>query len=83
MMGEREVTYWIGREFWGQGVGTAALQALLALDPTRPMFGRAAKDNNGSIRVLEKCGFVRVGEDTGFATARGEEIEEVILKLDG
>lgn len=82
MFGDREVTYWIGREFWGQGVATAALQALLALDKTRPIFGRAAKDNSGSIRVLEKCGFVQVGEDKGFANARGMEIAEVILKLD-
>src|SRR5262245_65866893 len=27
--GQLEVTYWIGREFWGQGIATAALKALL------------------------------------------------------
>src|SRR5690606_6085955 len=57
MFGERNVTYWIGREFWGQGIATAALRALLSVDPTRPLYGRAAKDNHGSVRVLEKCGF--------------------------
>ncbi len=82
MAGDREVTYWIRREFWGQGVATVALKLLLNADPTRPIFGRASKDNLGSIRVLEKCGFVLVGEDKGFANARQEEIAEVILKLE-
>ena len=78
-----EVSYWIGREFWGRGVATAALTEFLStVDPRRPMYGRAAADNVGSIRVLEKCGFVRVAADRGFANARGEEIEEVILRLD-
>ncbi|SRR5258708_4178656 len=81
MFGEREVTYWIGREFWGQGVATSALSALLNVDATRPIFGRAAKDNSRSIRVLEKCGFVLVGEEKGFANARKAEIAEVVLKL--
>jgi RimJ/RimL family protein N-acetyltransferase len=47
----------------------------------RPLSARVAKDNKGSIRVLEKCGFVITGEDTGFANARGAEIEEYILTL--
>jgi hypothetical protein len=33
--------------------------------------------------VLEKNGFAVIGEDKGFADARGEEIEEFILRLDG
>jgi RimJ/RimL family protein N-acetyltransferase len=82
MFGEREVTYWIGRGFWGQGIATAALHAFLKVDTTRPLYARAAKDNTPSIRVLEKCGFVLIGEERGFANARKAEIDEVILKLD-
>jgi RimJ/RimL family protein N-acetyltransferase len=82
MFGEREVTYWIGREFWGKGVATMALRALLNIDTTRPIFGRAAKDNRGSIRVLEKCGFVLIGEEQSLANARKAEITEVILRLE-
>ncbi|KOV69745.1 GNAT family N-acetyltransferase [Streptomyces sp. MMG1121] len=79
--GEREVTYWIDRAYWGRGVATAALRALLAEVPQRPLYARAAADNAGSLRVLEKCGF-RVTERTvGFADARGEPIEEVVLAL--
>jgi RimJ/RimL family protein N-acetyltransferase len=78
---EREVTYWIGREYWGRGAATAALRALLDAVPDRPLRARAAADNAGSLRVLEKCGFVVTGTDRGFANARGEEIDEVVLTL--
>lgn len=78
---EREVTYWIGREFWGRGAATAALRALLKLVPERPVHARAAADNTGSVRVLTACGFVVTGHDRGFAEARGAEIDEVVLTL--
>jgi RimJ/RimL family protein N-acetyltransferase len=79
--GELEVTYWIGREFWGKGIATKALAALLSAVKTRPLYARAARDNIASLRVLEKCGFTIAGYDRGFANARGEEVEEVVLEL--
>jgi RimJ/RimL family protein N-acetyltransferase len=51
-----EVTYWLGREFWGRGLATQALNSMLHLVGERPIFARAATDNIGSIRVLQKCG---------------------------
>jgi len=80
--GEREVSYWIGREYWGRGIATRALAEFLGLVSERPIYARAAKDNVASIRVLQKCGFTIAGEDRGYANARGEEVEEFILKLD-
>jgi RimJ/RimL family protein N-acetyltransferase len=59
----RLVGYWIGRAYWGKGVATAALSALLEVLPERPLRAFVAAGNVGSIRVLEKCGFVRTGED--------------------
>jgi RimJ/RimL family protein N-acetyltransferase len=79
--GTPEVTYWIGREHWGKQVATAALAQLLDEFPARPIYARAARDNVASIRVLEKCGFAVDGHDRGFANARGEEIDEVVMKL--
>jgi RimJ/RimL family protein N-acetyltransferase len=76
-----EVTYWLGRDFWGKGVATLALAGFLEIVTERPVYGRCAADNVGSRRVLEKCGFVFVGEDKGFSNARGEEIAEVVLEL--
>ena len=78
---DAEITYWIDREFWGHGIATSALKMLLEIEPIRPIFGRVAFDNHGSQRVLEKCGFVKIGTDKGFANARQAEIEEYIYKL--
>ncbi|MEW2636396.1 GNAT family N-acetyltransferase [Streptomyces sp. NPDC048389] len=80
---EREVTYVLDRAYWGRGIATLALRALLDEVPTRPLHARAAADNAGSIRVLEKCGFVVTGRDRGFANARGEETDEVLMTLHG
>jgi RimJ/RimL family protein N-acetyltransferase len=79
---KHEVTYWVDRLQWGKGIASAALRILLAETAERPLYGRAASDNVGSLRVLEKAGFRRVGVDRGFAAGRGEEIEETILRLD-
>jgi RimJ/RimL family protein N-acetyltransferase len=80
--GEPEITYWLGREFWGQGIATRALALFLQVVPTRPLSARVAKDNLGSLRVLQKCGFTIRGEDRGFSNARGVEVEEWVLALD-
>lgn len=69
--GEREVGYWLGREYWGKGIATQALSAFLDHLKTRPLYAHVAKHNRVSIRVLEKCGF----------TITGEEVEEFILTL--
>jgi RimJ/RimL family protein N-acetyltransferase len=80
--GHPEVTYWLGKHYWGKGLATRALAEFLAyVNPIRPIYARAAKDNIGSLRVLEKCGFKIIGEDKGFANARGKEIEEFLLQL--
>lgn len=81
MEGEAETSYWIDRKYWGQGIATAALNAFLKTENFRPIHGRVAFDNFGSQKVLEKCGFVRIGNDKGFANARNSEIEEFIYKL--
>jgi RimJ/RimL family protein N-acetyltransferase len=79
--GQREVSYWVGRGHWGRGVATTALAAFVSGLAMRPLYARAAGDNIASIRVLEKCGFVLIGRERGFANARGAEIEEVVLEL--
>jgi RimJ/RimL family protein N-acetyltransferase len=81
MDGEAEITYWIDKKLWGKGVATKALREFLKIENTRPIFGRTAFDNFGSQKVLEKCNFVKIGKDKGFANARQTEIEEFIYKL--
>jgi RimJ/RimL family protein N-acetyltransferase len=77
-----EVTYWLGRRFWGRGVATAAVRQFLADLPDPVLLGRAAATNAGSIRVLEKCGFVLDRVDRGVTTPDGQTVDEVVLRLD-
>lgn len=79
--GKPQVTYWIGKEFWGNGIATQALAELLRIVKTRPLYASTASDNIGSIRVLEKCGFVRRGAAKAFAPARSAEVDEVFFEL--
>jgi RimJ/RimL family protein N-acetyltransferase len=80
--GEREVSYWIDPARWGQGLASRALRTLLAIEPTRPIYGRVAEHNGASAKVLARAGFVEIGSDTGFASGVGAEIGERIYRLD-
>lgn len=82
MEGEREVTYWIAPARWGQGIASQALRVFLAIESTRPLFGRVASHNAASAKVLARAGFVEVGSDTGFAAGVGAEVVERIYRLD-
>jgi uncharacterized protein YbjT (DUF2867 family) len=80
--GRTEVSYWLGKEYWGKGIATRALSGFLAhVNAKRPIYARAASDNVASLRVLEKCGFTITGQDRGFANARGQEVSEFLLSL--
>ena len=75
--GGREVGYWIGREHWGKGFATAALRLVLEEIEDRPITAQIVPHNIGSQRVVEKCGFVRVGEEVAE-----DGIHELIFRLD-
>jgi len=81
MEGEREVGYWLGKEYWGKGIATQALAEYINIVKTRPLMAHVARHNIGSRRVLEKCGFMVVGEDK-YTNPAGVEVEEFVLKLE-
>ncbi len=81
MNGNAEITYWIGKEFWGKGIASSALKKFLEIEKTRPIYGRVAFDNIGSQKVLVNCGFSEIGTERGFANAREKEIEEFVFEL--
>jgi RimJ/RimL family protein N-acetyltransferase len=74
---DRLVGYWIGRRFWGTGVATKALALFVKEIDQRPLRAYVARQNVGSIRVLEKCGFT-------LARTRHEpgDVEELVYVLD-
>lgn len=79
----REVGYFLGRAFWSRGIATAALSAFLQLETRRPLYARVSKRNAGSLRVVQKNGFVILRDDKWTPPTEGApEIEEWVLILD-
>lgn len=61
-----EVGYWIGRRFWGQGLGTVVVRAITGLafeghDWLQRLYAVPYSSNPASARVLEKAGYTREG----------------------
>jgi RimJ/RimL family protein N-acetyltransferase len=79
--GLREVAYWYGREHWGKGIATGALQEFLGEVHERPLFARVTVDHAASRRVLEKVGFYVKAKES-MVESSGEEVEEYLLQLD-
>lgn len=79
--GEARIGYWLGKAYWGKGIATAAVSQFLRVVTVRPLYARVTKHNAASIRVLEKCGFTKFGEDT-FSDSDGREMQEVVLTLE-
>jgi [ribosomal protein S5]-alanine N-acetyltransferase len=67
--GTTHIGYWLGEPFWGRGIMTAAVQAI-----ETPVFAW----NPASMRVLEKCGFVREGVMSKSVLKDGELIDSVL-----
>ncbi len=80
--GQREVGYWLGREFWGLGTASRALEMFLSEVNFRPLYGYVVSDNRASRRVLEKRGFQACGSAVEFSVARDAEVEFLIFRLD-
>ena len=73
-----ETGYWIGREFWGRGFATEALEGALVWAgkrwKRRALVAGHFSDNPASGRVLEKAGFLYTGE-TRRAWSRARRAE--------
>ena len=79
--GRRLVGYWLGREFWGRGLASAALAEFVDELRERPLHAWVATSNGGSIRVLEKCGFVEVERRAEHDEHAGRVVEELLFEL--
>jgi len=59
------IGYWLGEPYWGRGIMTDVVRAVSDRALTHPGFARLEAPvfewNPASMRVLEKCGFVREG----------------------
>lgn len=69
-----EIGYWIGRRHWGRGYATFAVSLLVQEARRRGISLLCAEmfpENDGSMRVLEKNGFLRQGEIDRHLPQRG------------
>jgi RimJ/RimL family protein N-acetyltransferase len=73
-----EIGYWLGQQYWGRGIVTAALKAATSFAMKRFVLSRIYAlpfaDNAASIRVLEKAGYRLEG------TLRRSAIKEGVIK---
>jgi len=68
MHDEIEIGYWVGEPYWGEGYASEATRALADAAEAAgcaDLRASAQSANIASLRVLEKCGFVKTHEQTG------------------
>ncbi len=80
-----EIGYWLGEALWGRGITTAAVQALTSygfkeLGLTR-IFAVPFASSSASIRVLEKCDYVREGTMRRSAFKEGVVVDQILYAL--
>jgi ribosomal-protein-alanine N-acetyltransferase len=80
-----EVGYFVGEEYWGKGIATAALQQYVdyvfrTFDATR-ICAPVIEDNKASQRVLEKAGFRKEARHIKSIYKNGQYHNEVVYAL--
>lgn len=80
-----EIGYWLGEAHWGKGITTAAVRTLTSygfqtLDLTR-IFAVPFASSVASIRVLEKCGYIREGTMRRSALKEGVVVDQILYAL--
>lgn len=77
-----EVGYWLGEPFWGRGIITDAVAAIVPVAFERFAIVRLQAgvfaNNPASMRVLQKCGFVREAVLHNAITKNGVVMDEVM-----
>lgn len=77
-----EIGYWLGEEFWGQGITTEALKAVTRYAIKRHKLTRVYalpfEWNPASCRVLEKAGYVLEGRTRRSAIKDGKIIDQLL-----
>lgn len=73
---QSEVSFWVAPSFWGTGIASSALKALVAANPLgdKTMFAEIFQDNQASARVVTNAGFEYLGDAETFSVARGARV---------
>lgn len=74
-----EIGYWLGEDYWGKGIMTNAVkdtvEYIFRYTEIIRLFTSVYEFNTGSMRVLEKTGFRKVGVFTKAAIKNGKIID--------
>ncbi|WP_413758813.1 GNAT family N-acetyltransferase [Streptomyces sp. MMBL 11-3] len=73
----RFLGYWLGRPYWGRGIGTESLGLFLREEGNRPLYADPFTGNTASVRLLERHGFRKTG-----TLRHGEDVHDLLV-LDG
>lgn len=76
-----EVGYWVAHEFWGRGIGTAALRvvtghAFRTHAELRRLYAVPFAGNDASARILERAGYRREGTLRQSAIKEGKVLDQ-------
>ena len=77
-----EIGYWLSESYWGRGIMIDAVRSLVPIafkryDIVRLQAG-IFSNNPASMRVLEKCGFIREAVHRNAITKKGTLLDEVM-----
>jgi len=76
---DAEVGYWVGKPYWNRGIATAAVRAFTAWSQASfqldRLTARVFAGNEASMRVLEKCGYVREGTQRRMVRKQGRVLD--------
>ncbi len=80
-----ELGYWLGEPFWGKGIATAAVKAIVGHAFTHSDFNRIFAGvfayNAASARVLEKAGFTREGVMRQAVVKNGKTVDQFLYSI--
>jgi RimJ/RimL family protein N-acetyltransferase len=80
-----EIGYWLGREFWGRGLATAAVRGLtdyaFRTHALTRVYALPFADNTASIRVLEKAGYQFEGRLRRAAVKDGQVRDQLLYAI--
>ncbi|MGH1329573.1 MAG: GNAT family N-acetyltransferase [Paracoccaceae bacterium] len=73
---QSEVGYWVAPAFWGTGLASGALRAIIETNPqaSKTLFAEVFQDNAASARVVTNNGFEYLGEAETFSVARNATV---------
>ena len=81
-----EITLWIGKDFWGRGIATEAVQAItyygLERFDLQRVYALVFASNAAARRVFEKNEYALLGQITGGVPRQGVVMEALVYAFD-